>query len=734
MILFEYTFSPVLLAIVLIAVMAAGIFSARRHLSLSVSNLIMMLAYVGAVLLLAWSMLLPGRKESQTRLLKPRFAVVLDTSQSMGIRPRENTSNRWDRAQQALTLPWVQSVAAECEIQLFPLSDGLAEPLPVAAASTLSPDGTASRLRDGLEELTGRFSGLGVAGVLVLSDGRDTREAFNDWASASRPFPVYTVRLEPPGEWQEEVEARIDSVNTPRRVNAGWQSECRVMISGQGVPNAALGVQLFRNGQLLDEIPTQLPEGGGDREVVFNLEHPETGIFTYRAFIPPFPGEANTNDNEYTVTVQVTDARNRLIYIEGAPRWEYKFLRRVLMEQKETTPVIFYTGSDGTPQRGTPHKGITADLTPEQLAYFKIVILGNLDASELGPDRAASLVKFVNDGGSLVLLGGSRVLGEGGLGETALGEILPVRGRTGEALSGNDPFALSLTDAALAHPAFAGDADFWREVPSVLSVYTGPTPTPAAQALVDADTPQGTSPIVLTHRYGQGKVAVFLTDSLWKWQLDPGAGERKTYARFWTQMISWLLPDEDAGDDNSIQLFTDREQVHLGEQTRITARMADEAEPGAARVMATITFPDQRKVDYDMAAQWVTTASGQSFPGHQLDFTAKEPGLYSVTAKSGEGATLRESDPVSFFVKPYSPETVPKPINEEILAALARSGGGTYFDGLDELDRGLSDIRPQVIEEATAEFTSLWRNIPIMLAIALFLIASWAIRKTKGMP
>ena len=68
---------------------------------------------------------------------------------------------------------------------------------------------------------------------------------------------------------------------------------------------------------------------------VLEFEHPTVGNFEYRAYVPPMAGEKNTDDNEYIVPVQVIDARNRLLYVEGAPRWDYKFLRRVLLAQEQ---------------------------------------------------------------------------------------------------------------------------------------------------------------------------------------------------------------------------------------------------------------------------------------------------------------------------------------------------------------------------------------------------------------
>jgi hypothetical protein len=105
-----------------------------------------------------------------------------------------------------------------------------------------------------------------------------------------------------------------------------------------------------------------------------------------------------------------------------------------------------------------------------------------------------------------------------------------------------------------------------------------------------------------------------------------------------------------------------------------------------------------------------------------------------VVAQGKNAAGDQKSDPLSFYVKPYSPETIPRPIDEGILRTLAQSSGGKFFENLTELDRGLSEIRPQIIEEASAEFKTLWRNWGTMLAIVLLLAACWINRKARGMP
>ena len=734
MTVYEHTFPVWMIVAALAAAVLAGGFSAWRFLPHRGVNAGLFALYTAVVLAMAWCLLMPGQKSAVTQLRKPRFLVALDTSQSMTLTPSKDVPSRWKTAQDALQMPWLKAVAGECEVEIYPFSSEVSENQPLAQVQALQPEGTATRLRDTLKKIAERSAGLNVAGMVLLSDGADTREALDDWAGGERPFPIYTLRLEPPGGWQQEPDLRIDAVTTSRRVTVGWKSELKVKLSGQGTRGAPVTVQVFENGELRAEKPTQIPDEGGERELVFDLEHPKLGVFAYRIAVPPLPGEKNKDDNDYAVNVEVVDARSRLLYVEGIPRWEYKFLRRTLLAEQQITPVIFFTGADGAPHGGTPVGNVTADMTPQQLAYFKIVLLGNIDAKELGPERAKNLAKFVEDGGSLILLGGTKAWTAGGLVETDLGKTLPVRGADVKTIEDAKGYAVRLGESARGHPAFAGDPALWQTIPPVLSVFEGFTLSAGAEALVTAETPRGAQPVVVTQRFGQGKVTAILTDSLWRWQLGPEAGQAKPYDRFWKQLISWLLPREESLDKMRLEVFADRDQLFLGESLELHARLGGENPPKIDSVEARVTLPDKREVPYRMAPQLVMLPSGKTFPGHALPFSATEPGLYTVVAAAKLKDQTVTSEPYSFFVKPYSPETVPRPARVEILQAISKVSGGQFYESLDALNSALSTLKLTATEEKSANYRSLWREWPVVIGLMTMLGASWGMRKFRNMP
>jgi len=736
MMVLEHTVPFLLLLAAVLLAAAGGGYSAWRYLQRP-GSIALALLYAATLAGLFWCMLLPGCKDVRTHLIKPRFIVALDTSRSMMVGPGGNVGTRWERALLALEMPWVDAVSAEAEIDVYPFAAETGDRLSPAAAAVLKAEGSSTLLRDALRDLAGRHVGLNVAGLLLLSDGGDTREAFDDWASDPLPFPVYTVRLEDDLQWEQEPDLRVDTVITPRRVTSGWETELKAVVSGQGTQGQPVAVQLFRDGAAIDEKPTQIPAAGGQREVSFTLRHPAVGVFTYRVFVPPLEGEKQVADNEYSLTIAVQDPRNRLLYVEGVPRFEYRFLRRVLLGSETISPAVFYSTADGTTRGGSPVGTLTADMTESDLLQFKVVILGNLSAAELTEERAVNLVRFVEAGGSLVLLGGTRGWGDDGLLRTSLRKLLPVQSLGTRVLEGRTPFATALTPLAQAHPVFAGDDAFWAVMPPILSVFPDAVPKPGAEVLVTAETPQGSQPVVLTQRYGQGRVAAILTDSLWRWQLTPETTQQP-YSRFWTQLLSWLLPEADEQDKRRLDLFADQDQIHLGETIELSARLPDaDALPGEAPAVVPsvrLTGPDGRTVPFAMTPSQVTMPDGRTFPGFSLRHQPVEPGPYVAEAVYGGATDGLKSEVVRFHVRAYSPETAPRPIRADLLRTLAKTGGGRHFEDIDELNRALVNLRVSVIEEQRSDFKSLWQHWMVLVPLMGLAAGMWVLRKRLNMP
>jgi hypothetical protein len=420
------------------------------------------------------------------------------------------------------------------------------------------------------------------------------------------------------------------------------------------------------------------------------------------------------------------------MYVEGAPRWESKYLSRVLRESKQVSPAIFLKGPKGKFMTYGVNNDVAPDMDEAKLSAFKIVVLGNLSGEELGDERARALVKFVEMGGSLVLLGGSKGWASDGFVKTPLKALLPAAGFTAKAQEGD--YRVSLTDQGRSHAAFGGDAEFWDKVPSVLSLFQGVTPSAAARVLVEARTESGAQPMILAQDFGQGKVVAIFSDSLWKWQLSADALKNKPYPRFWHQLLSWLLPKADEVEGKKWDIFLDREECFMGEEIEFTARWTGVDNPPAGTIAtAEITYPNKKKMPFSMASQAAQALAGKMVPSYSVKFKGDQPGMYSVVVFSTTGGRRTESDAAFFSIKPYSPESRPRPPDFETMKAITTNSAGIFFDSASELNRALSALEPKQLKQEISKYKTFWQSWIILSMLILSIVLEWIIRKINNL-
>lgn len=702
-----------------------------RHIGFRWANGFLLAWRILFLALLGWCLLLPARQKTQTELIKPRFVIALDTSASMRqAPPGAARTNRWALAQDLLQQPWTRRLGAECVIDVFAFDSELYPPLTLDWVPTAVPRGQATLLRDALRKITDRYKGQTVTGMLLLSDGLDTREMRPDWTRDDWPFPIYTVRMEPPDVWETEPDVRITAADTPRRAIVDWETKLTATIAGQGIRGRPFDVQLIENGALLETLSAQLPDEGGSQEVTFRLPHPRLGTFTYTVAIPPLPRETRTNDNAFSVNVQVVDARNRLLYAESVPRWESKYLARELRANKNITPMIFIRGPDGKFLSYGERAGMTLDMTDEQLTLFKTVILGDLSGEAIGPARAAALVKFVGNGGSLVLLGGPDAWGPKGFAATPLKQVLPFD-RPGAPPAVEGTFAVVMSDEGRAHALFTANTNAWDTLPPVLSVFAGAKPNVAAAVLLEVRSAAGTHPLLVTQKFGEGKVVAILTDSFWRWQLNPG--QARPYAQFWRQLIEWFSPAETTLEKYDLDLFADTGSLPVGEAITLKARFSgqDKEPPSGVSVVCEVQTPDNRRIPLTMSRQDVS-ASGRRYAGYGIEFSPQTPGLHRAIARVEIEGHRIDSAPYSFYVQAFTAENMPQPINLLVLKGLAESSHGKFLKP-GAVDSELGALQADAREESRVEYVSLWQHWRVLACLMGFLLVEWISRKVRGM-
>lgn len=734
---FEHTVPITLMVLALSVSLGAVAYGLWRYLPKNATGAALAGLRILFLLGLFWVLLLPGKKSSLTEIVKPRFIVLLDISGSMSQTADAAAGRtRWESAMAMLDRSWSKALRAKCLLEVYPFHADLDAPVALDQTKALKPEGKSSHLNLSLNRLFDRLRGQNIAGVLVLTDAIDTREKKDAWAETGWPSPLYVVELEKPGIQDEKPDMRVENVDTPRRAIVGWDTAMSVTVAGQGGKGEPFPVVLFKDGKEVEKVAVQLPPEGGSRDVQFKLTHPAVATETYTVRIPILPDEVQTNDNEMVVAVDVLDAKNRVLFLEDTPRFESKHLSRALFANKDITPLAFFQ----IPNRKVPgakewvaygdRQGLSFDLTLDQLRLNKIIILGDFDSEAISPEHCRTILEFVEKGGSLILLGGQKLWGENGIAKTELSKLLPFTRPGAPAAEGK--FNVAWTAEGRAHPALANNPDLPTELPPVLSIFTGATLSGGAFTLVDAQVDGGRQPVLVSRVYGQGKVLAVLTDSLWRWVMQPG--EEKPYPKFWRQIIQWMSPSESDLDKYHLELFTDAGTIAVGDPAILQSRLV--IPPTETRktwkVTCEVTTPADRVIPLTMASRNIQASGGAEIPGYVAEFVPTEPGNYKAVAAVEIDGKKVTSAPCLFTVRATSQEMVLKPINDKVLKALARSSGGRY--GLpEEIDGALQDLHVDEHRERKLEYRSLWQSFFVLSCLIGLLALEWVTRKLKSM-
>ena len=149
------------------------------------------LAGVAALLV---SLIKPSWTTVFERTERPRVAVVIDDSQSMSIMQRVGNTDQWvSRYNQALS--WLRDSAAgkmlrdKFDVTVFNIAG---DELPMDHLPT-EPAAEQTDLVRGLRAAEAKLRGQPAAGIILISDGRDTTGRENFMAMEELPVPAYTI-------------------------------------------------------------------------------------------------------------------------------------------------------------------------------------------------------------------------------------------------------------------------------------------------------------------------------------------------------------------------------------------------------------------------------------------------------------------------------------------------------------------------------------------------------------
>jgi uncharacterized membrane protein len=696
-----------------------------RSLRLAVLWLLQSLA-AALILTLLWQ---PALIVTQLRPRQNVIAILVDDSRSMA--ERENGSTREEQAVRALQSGAIAGLQSTFQTRLYRFDTRLTR---IADASQLtSASGSATHIGASLAELVTQMEGLPLAAVVLLSDGGDNSGGVDPGAIEAlrnRRIPVYTVGLGLPEHGQD---LEIEDVVVATQALAGSRLAATIKLKQRGLAGQRTTLTVRDGTQVVGSREVTLGADGQVQAltVLFNIG--AAGARTLQFAVEPLPGETNVANNALLRLINVQQQPRRILYFEGEPRWEYKFIRRAadddrmiqLVSMLRTTENKIYRQGVSDPQElagGFPKR-------PEELFAFDALILGSVDAGYFNPEQQQLIRDFVDRrGGGLLLLGGRQSLSDGVWSGSQVADALPVILPAGHETFHRDHATVSLTDKGQDSviTRLVDDADknvqAWKKLPYLMDYQDPGKPKPGALVLAEMVGNGKKMPLLITQNYGRGRTAVLATGGTWRWQMSLPLGDR-SHDVFWQQLLRWLV----SGSGGRVLASVPQATLLDEGSTEIAADVHDkDYHPAAdARVTAHVIGPGGLAATLDL----------HSVPGSPGRFaapwTAPSPGVYVADISAQRGAEEIGSDAVTFQRLDGLAESFHTEQNRALLERLAESTGGRYLRP-GELQSLVADIPYSRAGISVQQVKELW-NMPCAFLVLLLLRAGeWVLRRYWG--
>jgi hypothetical protein len=574
---------------------------------------------VTALLLLLLALANPSFTREEREPLTSVVAVVIDKSpsQNFGERTRETA-----QAQAAL----VDSLKAIKGLEVRVVEAGQADG---------ETDGT--KLFGALSSVLSDVPIDRVAGAFMITDGR-VHDIPGNAAALGFQAPVHALIT---GR-KDERDRRIAISAAPRFGIVGQTQTITYRLDDQGVSGERAKIVVRRDGEVINE---RTVTSGQTVNVEIEIKHAGPNIVEIEA--SPLEKELTLVNNRAVVAIDGVRDKLRVLLVSGEPHSGERTWRNLLKSDASVDLVHFTILRPPEKQDGTPINELsliafpTRELFQQKINEFQLIIFDRYARQGVLPIAYFdNIARYVRAGGAVLVSAGPDYASTTSIWRTPLDSVLPAEpvGVT------EKPFYAHLSDAGKRHPVTRGLEGSASEPPHWSRFFrtVETRNATAAPVMTGADG----KPLLLLSRYGEGRVALLLSDHIWLWARGyEGGGPHLDLLR---RMSHWLMKQPDL-DEEALRL-----QVHGHDLVVLRQTMADSVTP------VTVTSP-----------------SGAT---RELTLSASESGTWRSTVPADELGLWQATDGTLKALINVGP-TNPKEFSEvtsttEMLRPLAQATGG----------------------------------------------------------
>ena len=670
--------------------------------------------------------------------------ILVDDSRSMTIVDGDGAS-RGEQARRIFAGPdsaLIEALSDKFIVRFFRFSNAAQR----ASLAELSFTGGRTLLAPALDAAREELGGAPLAGLVVVSDGGDNARADEELplldetiaSLRARSVPVYTVGV---GRERIERDIEISSAAVPREVLEGSVLVADLTLTQRGYAGKSVTLVAEDSGRIVATQAVALPADGEAAAVRVQVPAMRAGARLLGFRIAPQPDETVMQNNEQQVLVSVQGRREKILYLEGEPRFELKFIRRAVADDERLQLVTLQRTAEGKFLRLSVDDSLELlggfPTTRDELYAYRGVILGSIEASFFSADQLRMLADFVSErGGGLLVLGGRRALAEGGFAGTPLADALPME--LAGAAAGEDEnhfveLAVAPTAAGAGHAVtqIAGNEKEsvarWTTMPPVSAVNRFGRMKPGATILLNGTRADGSGrqPVLAFQRFGRGKTIAFAVQDSWMWQMHADiAVEDMTHETLWRQMLRWLVN----GVPGRVTVSPASDRVAPGEPIALRAEVGDAMFQMVNDADATASVVSPSGVRTVVPMTRATARDGE----YVARFVPDEKGVYEVRTTAARRGESQDSDPSYVRVADPVDEYFGAAMRPAVLERIARETGGRFYTP-STVGTLANDMMYTQSGTTVVERKDLWDMPAIFLVLIGLVAGEWAFRRKRGL-
>jgi uncharacterized membrane protein len=684
------------------------------------------------VLFLLWH---PAISIATLRPQQNIVSVLIDDSRSMSI--KEDGKTRLEQATSGMNNGVLDALRKRFQVRLYKFGKDAER---IDKTDKLTASAPASRIGDSITQALADSSTLPLGAIVLLSDGADNSGGVDRETIAQirqRQIPVHTIGF---GKEKVDRDIEISEVTLPSRTLADARLAAAVTFRNFGFAGQKAKLSVRDGGKVLATQEVNLKAEGSPQTEQVQFNAGIAGAKSFQFLIEPLAGEQNTANNAVTRLVNVEASKPRILYIEGEPRWEFKFIRRAVEDDRSLRlSTMLRTTQNKIYRQGFESEKELEDGFPvkaEELYKFAGLIVGDVEANYFTPAQQDLIREFANRrGGGILFLGGRETLSDGGYPRSPLAELLPVKLLDRKGTFHRDPATFELSplgrDSIICRLEEKADknAERWKKMPVLADFQEVGDAKPGAVVLADVSAKGARkSPLLVTENYGRGRTALFATSGSWRWKMLQDHTDR-SHAVFWEQLLRWLVTDT----PGRVMASTPRTVLADDTKVPLRAEVRDKTfKPlSNVRVEARIVGPEGIATSVELNPAPLEEGI------YTAEYTAEKPGSYvaEVIVQQPEGARPDADDMgrdvLTFRREDGVAENFRVAQNRELLEKLAEQTGGRYYTASDmgKLPEQISFSEAGI---TTRETKDIW-DMPIVFLLALSLRSmEWLLRRKWG--